>query len=347
MRPSPSRPGCAAQRRIGGWCLGAALLCLLPSAGAHAQSAGDSAAAVSHEECCKEALFPLGGRIVALGRAVVADTAPDAVLYNPAGLVGLRHASLQVHYRKLVADAQVLGVSYVTAPHSFGTFALSYTLMDMGSITLTPEDPNAPPSGESFYQAHQIAATFATALGAGVSTGITYKVFIINSPCPGCQTGGASGATQLIDVGLQFHPRRVRGLGFGAALTNAGIPLQIVNYEQSDPPPVRTRVGATFEFLHLFQRDSTLTGTISAELDGGGSDGLLPAVGAQVTVGDVISVRTGWHAEGASAVGSIDSGVTLGVGLKLQRFTISVARALVPAALDSDSPFQVTFGMSF
>ena len=348
MRPSLSRPGRARQRRVGGWCLGAALLCALLPRAAGAQAApGDTASGTTPaEECCKELLFPLGGRIVALGRAVVADTAPDAVLFNPAGLVGLRHAFFEVHYRKLVADAQIVGISYVTRPYSFGTFALSYTLVDQGSIETAGTDPNAP-TGETFRQVHEISATFATALAAGVSSGVTYRVFVANSPCNGCATGGASGTTQLIDLGLQYHPRAVRGLAFGAALVNAGIPLQIVNYEQSDRTPVRARVGATLEFMHLIQRDTTLSGTISGQLDAGGPDGMLPAVGAQVTVADVISIRGGWHAEGASAFGSLDSGATLGVGLKLQRFSLSVARALAPAVLDSESPFQVTFGMSF
>jgi len=348
MRPSLSRSRRAKPRFPGGWCLGAALLyVLLYARGVAGQTPDSTGAVTSVEECCKELLLPLGGRIVALGRAVVADTAPDAALYNPAGLVGLHHAELMVHYRKLIADVQMLGLSFVTAPRKFGTFALSYTLVDEGSIPITGTDPNAPELGLTFSQIHELGATFATAVGAGVSAGITYRVFVANTPCTGCVTGGASGATQLIDLGVQYHPRRLPGLSFGAALVNAGLPLQIVNYEQSDRPPVRERVGATFEFLRLVQHDSTLTGTVSAQVDAGGDDGVVPAVGAQVTVGDVVSIRGGWRSAGNSPIGSIDSGATLGVGLKLQRFTVSVARALVPAAGDSDSPFQITFGMSF
>ncbi len=338
MRPSLSRAGRAAQRRSGGWCLGAALLCLFVPAAGRAQQSGDTAGA-PQEECCTELLYPLGGRIVALGRAVVADTAPDAVLFNPAGLVGLHRAALEIHYRKLIADAQLLGVSYVTRPFSFGTFALSYTLGDQGTIPTTDSTQN--PTGETFRQVHELAATFATALGAGVSTGITYRVFVAT------ETKGATGATQLIDFGVQYHPRFVRGLGLGAALANAGLPLQVVNFEQSDRTPVRVRTGATYHFPRLLQHDTTVTGTLSAEVDAGGADGLVPAVGAEVAVGDAIAIRAGWRSAGATPQGSLDTGVTLGIGLKLNRFTVSVGRALTPAQGDTDSPFQVTFGMSF
>ncbi len=331
---------------MGGWWLGAVLLCFCVPARGQAQTAGDSTG-LSHEECCIELLLPLGARGVALGRAVVADTAPDAVLYNPAGLAGLKHAALEVHYRKLIADAQLLGLSYVMKPHAWGTFALSYTLVDQGTIALTDSTEN--PLGETFTQVHELALTFATAIGAGVSTGLSYRVYVRRTPnSGGGETGGsASGATQLIDFGLQYHPRGVPGLAFGAALVNAGIPLQIVNYEQSDKPPVRGRAGATLEFMHLLRRDTTVTGTISAQVDAGGNDGVVPAVGAQVTFNDVISLRGGWRSAGNSLVGSMYTGVTLGVGLNLARFDVSVGRALVPATGDADSPFQVTFGMSF
>lgn len=344
MRPSLSRTERARKRRFGGWCLGTALLCVLLPGRVRAQSTTPADSLLkSSEECCTELLYPLGGRVVALGRAVVADTAADAVLYNPAGLAGLRHAELLVHYRKLVQDGQLLGLSYVTKPHSFGTFAFSYTLADQGTIEVTDSLQNSP--GESFTQVHDLALSFATVIGAGVSTGVTYRVYIRKTPCPGCETGGGSGATQLIDLGLQYHPRWVPGLAFGAALVNAGIPLQIVNYEQSDRPPVRGRAGATLEFMHLVQRDTTLSGTIAAQVDVGGPDGVVPSVGAQVTVGDVVSIRGGWHP--GTAGPNFDTGATLGIGLKLQRFSISIARALTLGALDSNSPFQITFGMSF
>jgi len=349
MRPSLSSSRRAQPRLSGGWCFGIALLgVLLPAAllGQGTTPPADTTTTTS-EECCKPLLLPLGGRVVALGRAVVADTSADAPLSNPAGLVGLHKAELLVHYRKLPLDESILGISFVTRPLSFGTFALSYTLVDFGSQDLT--DQNGNPVGTSFTQMHAISATFATRIGAGLAAGLTYRVYVENTPCgTTCETGGGSGATQLVDVGLQWHPPRLKGFGAGIALANAGIPLQIVNFEQADKPPVRTRLGASMEILHLLQPDTTLKGTLFTQLENGGADGLVPSIGGELTVGNVVSLRAGWRGSGSGGpLTALDSGLALGVGLKLDRFDLSLARVVTTSTLASDSPFQITFGIGF
>lgn len=351
MRPSLSSTRRAQPRQTGGWCFGVALLgVFLPAvlAGQSTAPPGVDSSAVSSEECCKNLQLPLGARLVGLGRAVVADTAPDATLSNPAGLVGLHRAEFLVHYRKLPSDQQILGLSFVSRPFSFGTFALTYVLVDGGSVDLANQSGDV--TGISFSQFHSLTGTFATRLAPGISAGLSYRLYIENTPCSAttCETGGGTGATQLIDVGVQWHPRWAKGFGAGAALVNAGIPLQIVNYEQSDKPPLRARVGAAMEVLHLLQRDTTLKGTLFLQLESGGPDRLVPSVGAELIVGGVVAVRAGWRSPGgAPDTPSLDSGAALGVGLKLDRFDLSVSRVVSASTLESDSPFQITFGIGF
>lgn len=334
-------------RFTGGWCAGAALLLVLLAAGAARGQGTPDTVTVPAEECCGELLSPLGARPVALGRAVVADTAPDMIAYNPAGIAGLRRPQLEVHYRKLPLDVQLLGLAYVSRAYSVGSFAVSYTLFDRGTFPITDTAGNQ--TGSTFSAVHVLAATFAARVGQGVSAGLTYKLFVMQTPCNNCDTGGASGATQLVDAGIQYHPRRLRWAALGAAVTNAGIPLQVVNFEQSDQPPTRLRFGGTYEVLHLFQRDTTLTGSVSAQMEMLGPPGPVPALGAQVSVGGVVAMRLGWRSEGRATNtlgGDLDAGVALGVGIHLGRYTLDVARAVNSATLDA-SPFHVTFGMSF
>lgn len=343
MRRSLSERRCAGWRFGGGRCLGTALLLVLPLT-ARAQTPQDTVAATPAEECCTELLMPLGARIVALGGAVVADTAADMLLTNPAGISGLHRAALVVHYRQLPADAQLLGLAFVMRPMKFGSFAVAYTLTDEGEMPGTGKLGES--TGNFFTQVHVLGATFATSLVSNLTGGLTYKVVARMTPCGSeCQGGEPSGTTQMIDAGLQYRPRWTRGLSLGASVTNAGLPLQLVNYEQADGPPTRERIGATYEFLHLFQRDRTNTATLAAQVERGGPEGIVPGVGLQLTLGDAVSIRGGWR-PGDSTTGGVDAGVALGVGLKFQRFAISVARALATPQLLS-SPFQVTFEMGF
>src|SRR5512142_749809 len=128
MRPSLYSASRAVLRLQGGWLIGAALLLVLGTAGPARAQTADSTPTSRAGECCAEMRYPLGGRNIALGQAVVADTAPDMASSNPAGLLGLHHAELLVHYRP-VPTGKVIGLTYVTRPYRFGTFAVNYVLM--------------------------------------------------------------------------------------------------------------------------------------------------------------------------------------------------------------------------
>jgi hypothetical protein len=317
-------------------------LVLLPAGPALSQTTDSTTTA---QECCTALNYPISARILALAGAVVADTDQDMVLANPAGLVGLRRAEFLVHYQKLPADAQILGLSFATRPYRFGTFALAYTLVDYGNFE--GFDVQGNPTGAFYSQVHVIGATFATSLAAGLSGGLTYRAFVWVTPVSDTsETGGASGATQLIDAGLQYHPPWNRWLALGASVNNAGLPLQVVNYEQSDKPPMRGRLGARYEVAHFFSPDTTVTGSISTEVILGGPGGAVLATSAEVSVGGVVAVRAGWR--GARVAADPQSGGSLGIGLHVQRYRLDVARSLKTSELFvGNSPFNVTFGVSF
>ncbi len=349
MRPSLYNAGRALQRS-GGRPFGLALLLLLASAGAVcAQLASvDTTPKGPAGECCAEMRYPLGGRIIALGQAVVADTSADMVTINPAGLAGLHHAELLVHYRP-VPSGRVVGISYITRPYRFGTFGINYILMDQDTMPVDIGQGQSEVVGSMYEQAHTLSAAFATSLGSGFTGGVAYKIFVLVAPGAdkGYTGGGSSALTQMIDAGVQYHPPRYRWLALGAAVNNAGLPLQVVNFEQADRTPTRTRAGATVEYLHFLQRDTTVSGTVSVQYQMGGDLGSFTAVGTQLTLGNVISLRAGWIFGGDPlVVGPDQTGGSLGIGIALQRFTLDVARTLTSEPLEPN-PFHITFRMSF
>lgn len=295
-------------------------------------------------ECCPPVLFGVGAKSVALGQAVVADTLPDAVFINPAGLAGLRSGRLAVTHIPLGSGDQMVALSLLVRPKAVGTFGLSYELVDLGEVAATDENGNQ--TGTISLQQHVVMASFATALGAGLSAGVSYKVYIVPSGCHGnCGTGLPTGVTPLIDAGLQFRPRRIPALALGAAVVNAGLPLQIVNYQQSDQPPTRVRVGGQYEVLHHFRADSTLAVWLYGQAEAGAPapNQLVFSAGGQFSVGDAVFLRLGWHG-GAVAM---DTGPSMGIGLRFGHLGVSVAKSFGTSLLAPDQPFHVSLDLGF
>ncbi|HET9984521.1 MAG TPA: hypothetical protein VFQ38_13065, partial [Longimicrobiales bacterium] len=295
---------------------------------------------VSASECCIHVLLPTAARAVALGQAVVADTAPDAFFYNPAGLSRLTARRVEVYHTPLPDQSQIDAISLLLRPWGVGTLGLTYELLDFGSQERT--DPQNNPTGELFDQGHLLAATFAAELAAGLSGGLTYKLFIEHASCgQGCDAG-VSGSTAMVDVGLQFRPRRLSWLAAGASIAHAGLPLQIVNKEQADPTPVRVRAGASVQALHFARADSMLALWLSGQVEGSGIDARDPvlALGAELSVGEVMRVRTGYR--GGTGGGS---GLALGVGFSVDRFVLDVGKVVTTTDLAPEGAFYVSLGI--
>jgi hypothetical protein len=240
-----------------------------------------------------------------------------------------------------------MALSLLFSRNRLGTFGISYELVDYGTpIPVTGEDPNAPVAGELAIQEHVIGATFATGLAGGVSGGITYKVFMrVSSGSSGSCADTPGGTTQLVDLGLQYRPRWSRSVAVGGALMNAGLPLQVCNAPQADPTPLRGRFGGAYEVLHHFRPDTTLALWVDGQLEVGGPAGtpVVGSVGVQLSVGDAVFIRAGYR----GGLG-FDTGPAIGVGLKYERVSISIAKAFPTGTLDAElDPFHVSFGLRF
>ena len=295
-------------------------------------------------ECCLLLLVPVGARASAVGGTLTARAGPDAAFMNPAGLAGLPSSTFVVHHSDMSLAAQIDAFSLLLTP--FGsTIGVSYQLFDKGDIQTTT--PTGEVVGELALRDHLLVASFATAVGGGVSGGLSYKVFQQRIDCTGdCGGEESSGTTQAVDVGVRYTPRWLPELELGVAALNVGFPLQIVNEAQADAFPARLHVGVGYDVLGAFREDSLLGLRVLVDLrDSLREPGreLVPSYGLEFDMQRIIFLRAG-YAPGEG----LGTGAAVGVELRYDRFDVALARSFVNSSLEADTePFQVSFGLNF
>lgn len=291
-------------------------------------------------ECCLVLVLPVGARSVALGRALTAATSPDAVFSNPAGLAGMEGSHLLIHHTDVAAQGNAF--SLIVAPEGLGTLGLSYELVDFGEIEQT--DERGQTIGAVTLRHHVLVASFAAELGRGLGTGVNYKFYQFRIGCRGtCEGERVTATTHAVDFGVRFHPSAIPTLKLGAAVMNVGFPLQVINAKQADPLPVRARVGAAYEVLHLIRSVEGIELWWAVDVvDEWHQPGAPKAsTGLELAIGRSIFLRSGYvPGEG------IGTGAAIGLGIDYDRFTVSIARSFASSPLEAvEEPMQFSFGM--
>jgi hypothetical protein len=314
-----------------------ALLVLLGGGGAAAQGAGSAA------ECCRELLWPLGARALALGDAIGARPAFGALLSNPALVANLDDDMFAVHTAEN-PGFESSAFSMLIQSEVIGLLGVTYNLMDVAEIASTDEFGNE--IGRLKFTNHTLTATFATTVAPGLSAGLSYQLFHSRQDCSGfCNAiESQTATTHLMDAGVHFTPAFLPSLELGASVLHLGFPLQVKNAEQADPTPSRLRLAAAHEVLQHIRQDSVLQVWL-------GVDGLVPFrdpsaatlnVGAEISLEDTFFL---WGGYGGGGV--LPNSAGLGLGIEYNRFSLAVARAFVKTTLGDADPFQVTFGIRF
>ncbi|MGQ0812969.1 MAG: PorV/PorQ family protein [Gemmatimonadota bacterium] len=314
------------------------MLCAAFLLSAHSAQAQES-------ECCIDMLFPIGARTVALGDAVTARPGEDAVFINPAGLAALPDDQFIAH-RSSLADGKRTTLGVLLATQHVGVFGLAYHLIDFGSQETTDEFGN--PTGTASIIFQQLVASYATNVGVGWSAGINYRIYDFRPSCSGasCAETAKPGTTHMVDLGLTYAPRWLTRSRLGVSLMHVGFPLQINNAAQADPTPARLRVGAAYEAGHHFARDTTLAVWVHVDAVQRVRDATAPALnfGVEVVLDRTILFRAGHSSEGD---GITSGGTGIGLGLKYERFEVSVAKTVTASPLFEGEPFHVSFGVTF
>jgi hypothetical protein len=289
-------------------------------------------------------LFPVGARSVSLGDAVTARPGQDAIFANPAALSAFGTAQLSAH-RSTLADASRTTLGGLFVMKDIGVFGLSYHLLDFGEQEAIDDVGNRGTFGV-IYQ--QLIASFATNVGIGWSAGVNYRLYDYRPSCTGfaCSGEDASGTTHMVDAGLVFSPAFLPSFRFGASMMHAGFPLQIKNAAQADPTPARLRVGAAYEAGHHFTRDSVLAVWIHVDGVTRLRDAGSPAVnfGIEAELDKTIFFRAG-HASAGDGITA--GGTGIGLGLKYERFEVSVAKTVSASPLFEGEPIHVSFAVTF
>ncbi|NIP79931.1 MAG: PorV/PorQ family protein [Gemmatimonadetes bacterium] len=299
-------------------------------------------AVAQQDECCALLLIPVGARSSALLGAITARAGADAVFRNPAGLADLPSNAFVIHHSDIAADQQIEAFSLLLTPFN-STIGITYQLFDKGDIEST--DAANRTIGVLKVRDHLLVGTFSTGLGAGLSAGVSYKVFQQRIDCTGlCSSSEYAAITQAVDAGVRYTPEWEPGLELGIAIVNAGLDVQVENAAQADPFPGRLHLGIAYDVLSSLPTDSTLALRVAVE----GRDRLLEpgsptvAFGLELDIQRAVFVRAGW----APGKG-LGSGAAVGLELRYDRFDIGVSRSFVRSSLDENEPFQISLGLNF
>ena len=314
-------------------------------------SLASGAGAQSSNEGAPFLLFPVGAQGVALGRAMTWVEGAEGAFWNPAGLARLeRSQAILVRGDHAVGPATALtglwshpGSGSLAA--SYYLLAASYYLLDVGGIDLTDEFGNY--TGTLTVRNHLGVISGAAPLSEALSAGVSFKVIRYQSLCRGlCGDEGTTATTYAVDVGVQGRVGdRTR---VGAMVAHLGPALQVVNAEQADPLPTRLRLAVAYDVIDALTEAEALRGWLAYEVqDRLKEPGTLSHyLGAEFSTGtsEALSLRAGYVWSDLEQ----DDGARVGLGLRYERFDLSIAKSLVVSTLTGETePVHVTFSIGF
>lgn len=245
--------------------------------------------------------IPVGGRAAAMGGAYSA-LAEDAFapVWNPAGLAGLSSPQLGATHLSYPSS---LSYEFLGAAAPLGASAgigISAQYLHSGAIAGRDAAGADIGSFNSSYGAYSLG--LARTVMPGLSVGAAGKVVT-------ARIADVSGRAFGADAGLLYHANE--RVSLAAVAANIGTKLTLLQDGQRLPQTYRA--GAAFSPISRL--------TLAAEAGASPSDGGFGRLGAEWRPLPLVSVRGGYHSDGAADVPGL-TGVTAGFGLLLlgQRF---------------------------
>jgi len=248
-------------------------------------------------------------------------------------------------YRGDQLSGEATAVNVLLPWNRVGTFGISYLLLDSGTQDLRDEFGDV--LGSISVRNHVGIASFATSFPGRIHAGVNLKLVQFRVGCRGqCPDLETTSSAYALDVGLQAQPFASIPLRFGWMLAHAGTDFQIANQEQSDPLPTRVRLAVAYEILHRFVEDGLMDLWVTVETEDRARELGSPSLymGLSASAADRFYVRSGYVA------GQLDQtdGASVGVGFRLDRFDLSLAKSLTRSLITGESqPIHVTFGVQF
>lgn len=289
-------------------------------------------------------LLPVGAETVGIGEAAVAERlGSESIWSNPAGIARDAKREAAIHHSETIA-ARGDVISVVVPSNSFGTFAVSFNLLDFGNQQIT--DPGGTPIGLVLPRNILIAGTYGASIGRRVSLGLTFKQLQYRVDCSGqcANVSTFSASSSAMDFGAQYDLPGDSTIRIGAAVRNIGTKLQVNDGEQADPLPTRIEVGISYGLNFIGQYVSDIDARVAGDVIATKSaDHPSARFGADVTYQNTVHLRGGYiinDADGAKAA--------VGFGLGTGRLTFDIARTFGGLSEDAGkTPAYISLRFSF
>jgi hypothetical protein len=284
---------------------------------------GAGAQTVTGSEGALFLLLPTGAQSVGMGEAMVAASpGSEGIWWNPASMAAQDKRELAIHYSKTVsgvADA----FSFVHPSRSFGTTALSLSVLDLGEQQVT--DVLGQTIGVIFPRDVVLAGTYAAQVTNRLNAGFNYKVVQVRVDCTGqCATvGDEVQSSRAVDLGAQYRVEAGAPLIFGIALRNLGGKLNSAETNQRDPLPTQLEIGAMYrlKFLDHYVKDMEWRAA-GSWVDTRSFGGKSVRLGTDVVYEGTVHLRAGFVGHDRRG----DASASLGFGLQSNGFVFDIAR---------------------
>lgn len=267
--------------------------------------------------------LPVSAHVAALGgdNITINDDDPTLIFHNPALIAGVTDKSLNLNYMTYMEGCKTASASFVKAYKERATWGVSAQYMDYGKMKQTTVENID--QGEFSAKDIALAGTFTYLLGNKVSGGITAR-FISST------IGSYSSAAVAIDLGINYLNEET-GLSLSAVAKNLGGQVKAY-HDEFERIPLDLQIGITKRLIGSPLRlSATLTRLNNWD------QGLIKhlAIGGDLLLGTQFYVSAGYNFRRSSEMKINDSegdsnhgaGVSLGGGIQLQRFKLSVGYA--------------------
>ena len=267
--------------------------------------------------------LPVSAHAAALGgeNITITDDDPTMVFHNPALISGVSDKSINLNYMTYMEGTKTASASFVKAAGERATWAVMGQYMDYGDIIETSIDGTR--LGKVSAKDIMVGGTFQYNLSNLWAGGISAK-FISSS------LAGYNSAALAVDLGLNYYDDE-RGWSISAVAKNLG--GQVKAYQDTyEKIPLDLQVGCSKQLAAAPLRFSATLSRLN-RWDTNFIQHL--ALGADVFIGERVYIGAGYNfrrseemkisdGDGSSSHGA---GLSLGAGLTLQRFKLSVAYA--------------------
>lgn len=249
--------------------------------------------------------------------AVTVASVNDALWYGTGQkikFIGQPRRQLSLMYAQwlpeLTDDLAYQFVSYVQNIKGAGTFGLSLSLFDYGTVNRTDENNN--PIGTDSPVDIALAVSYGMPVNTKMSLGATVK--LLYSDLSGLGSGNEQGSGRAtgfaVDLGM-LH-RFSESFSTGVAITNIGPKLAYIDQQQADPLPTNLAIGfATkpwrtdlIDFLFVFDANYVIVEDKFEPVFNGG---------VEITYADFIAFRVGRQHDDAGEIKTF----SFGAGLRL------------------------------